>query len=72
MEEGDRVGVGGVDADGVTPPCGERRRADRAVLGVLEREEDKDDRDRDTCVQTGGQDVWRGRDMSDVSSLDTT
>ena len=52
-----RVGVGGVDADGVAPPGRERRLADRAVLGVLQGEEDEDDGDGDARVEAGGQDV---------------
>ena len=46
--EGGAVRVGGVKADGVAPPGHKVRRADRAILGVLEGEEDEDDRHGET------------------------
>lgn len=53
------VGVGGVEGHGVAPPRLDGRQADRAVLRVVEREEDDDDGDGHAGVQTRGQDVCK-------------
>jgi hypothetical protein len=56
-EQRELLRICGVGRDGVAPPGRERVRADRAVLRVLQHEEDEHARDGDARVERGGQDV---------------
>lgn len=50
--------IRGLERHGVAPPSLDGVEANVAVLRVLQAEEDDNDRDGDTRVERGGQNVW--------------